>query len=677
MIFSDSGIQSLACRFVKRVIETPYFDSEDLSDLSPTTIASLTGKPARFNRNNQETHLSDFRKLLCLPHHDQRLENRINNNCRLIANALCLDHNCQTLIRFALLCSANLGLDGFIKEHVHYNCSNTNILIAEALGMTSFELQDATLNLSQSCLFSEISYDIMNVLHLPKLLTKNALTVDAKYFMELMCGLFEVLPKSHLTLKSFHYLHLEYLPVFLQKAIKQRCTGINILLHGDSGVGKTELAKLLSSQSHCQLISVKAYGDGLDEQTDELTAKHNQATLRLQHHGLLQLMPNTHTQQMLIIDECEDVFSHFENGKHVSKDRLHAALSDNPIPTLWVTNHIDFIPASCIRRFSFVLEVTTPPRKIKEEILDQALKGLKVSNKFKQALSTMDDLTFGHVDKAAKMAKLIGLKGNAAETCIDEHIDQTLSASGLETSKQTYQSEIPFNSDFLNLKNHGGTTNNTINALIKSAKSFDGLRSLLFGPPGVGKTAFVNHIAAELDKPLITVKCSDVLDKYVGGSEKNIARLFKASHEQEAILFIDEIDSLLTSRSQLSNQHERQLVNEILTQIDQSESMIFAATNYAHNLDEALLRRFDFKLTLTYLTSAQVLKIYADNFGKPSKEIQTKLSKLNQLTPGDFAIVVRRNRFSAKPLSDTKNLNLLTAENNRKTSNKTIGFVRS
>ena len=68
---------------------------------------------------------------------------------------------------------------------------------------------------------------------------------------------------------------------------------------------------------------------------------------------------------------------------------------------------------------------------------------------------------------------------------------------------------------------------------------------LLTGPPGTGKTAVVNHLAKLANKELITVRCSDVLDKYVGGSEKNIARLFKEAEEKEAILFLDEIDSLL------------------------------------------------------------------------------------------------------------------------------------
>jgi transitional endoplasmic reticulum ATPase len=173
----------------------------------------------------------------------------------------------------------------------------------------------------------------------------------------------------------------------------------------------------------------------------------------------------------------------------------------------------------------------------------------------------------------------------------------------------------------------------------------------------------------------MTIKPSDVLGKYVGESEKNIARLFAQAHQQNAILFIDEVDSLLSSRASLINQHERQLVNQILVEIEQSEQTIFAATNYAQNLDGALLRRFDFKLTLEYLTRAQVLTLYEENFGSIKADIQQQLTLLTNLTPGDFSVVSRRNRLSKKPLTDEQNLAILTDENNHKQQSQAIGFV--
>jgi transitional endoplasmic reticulum ATPase len=191
-----------------------------------------------------------------------------------------------------------------------------------------------------------------------------------------------------------------------------------------------------------------------------------------------------------------------------------------------------------------------------------------------------------------------------------------------------------------------------------------------------GKTALVNHLAECLEQELITVKCSDVLGKYVGESEKNVARLFRQAKEKNAILFLDEVDSLQSSRSSLTNQFEKQLVNEFLQQIEQSELTIFAASNHAQMIDKAALRRFDFKLTLDYLNQQQVLKLYQDVVGKISKEEQQQLIQMKQLTAGDFAIVARRNRLSRKPLTHVQNIQLLQEENNRKEKHQSIGFVQ-
>ena len=193
---------------------------------------------------------------------------------------------------------------------------------------------------------------------------------------------------------------------------------------------------------------------------------------------------------------------------------------------------------------------------------------------------------------------------------------------------------------------------------------------------GTGKSALVHHIAETLEQELITIKPSDVLSKYVGEAEQNIARLFKQASDNDAVIFLDEVDSILTARSELNNQHERVLVNELLLQLERCEQTVFMASNVAENrLDKALARRIDFKLNFEYLSSKQVLTLYEENFGKCSTSIKEKLTKLTNLAPGDFTVIARQRRMSKKPLNDSNNLEILTEENNRKTPSKAIGFV--
>jgi len=142
-------------------------------------------------------------------------------------------------------------------------------------------------------------------------------------------------------------------------------------------------------------------------------------------------------------------------------------------------------------------------------------------------------------------------------------------------------------------------------------------------------------------------------------------------------LFIDEVDSLLASREGMSNGWEVQLVNELLTQIECFEQPFFAATNFHTRLDKAVLRRFDFKLHFTPLNSKQVLAMYRKTLSCKviPKAIAKQLVGLTQLTPGDFAIVARRQIFSTTTMNHQQALAILVQENNRKAAPKSIGFV--
>ena len=71
---------------------------------------------------------------------------------------------------------------------------------------------------------------------------------------------------------------------------------------------------------------------------------------------------------------------------------------------------------------------------------------------------------------------------------------------------------------------------------------------LMFGPPGTGKTEFVKHLGKELDRKVLVMKGSDLISKYVGESEQNIAKAFQRAETEHVILFFDEIDGLVQDR---------------------------------------------------------------------------------------------------------------------------------
>ena len=132
---------------------------------------------------------------------------------------------------------------------------------------------------------------------------------------------------------------------------------------------------------------------------------------------------------------------------------------------------------------------------------------------------------------------------------------------------------------------------------------FTGIRKpqrgiLLFGPPGTGKTMIAKAIASECNSTFFNISASSLTSKWVGESEKTVKSLFKIAYKKvPSIIFIDEIDSILSKRSESENEATKRLKTEFLIQFDglgsntNARLLVIAATNRPMDLDEALLRR--------------------------------------------------------------------------------------
>ena len=124
---------------------------------------------------------------------------------------------------------------------------------------------------------------------------------------------------------------------------------------------------------------------------------------------------------------------------------------------------------------------------------------------------------------------------------------------------------------------------------------------LLYGPPGCGKTFIARAVAGELGARFMTVSFADVIDMYVGQSERNIRQLFATAREiSPCVLFLDEVDAIGQKRSQLRNSAMRTAVNQLLLELDDVSAgnegvFILGASNHPWDVDSALRRpgRFD------------------------------------------------------------------------------------
>ncbi len=119
---------------------------------------------------------------------------------------------------------------------------------------------------------------------------------------------------------------------------------------------------------------------------------------------------------------------------------------------------------------------------------------------------------------------------------------------------------------------------------------------LLYGPPGCGKTMVARAVATECRAEFISIGISDILNMYIGESERNLAAMFdKARAAKPCVLFFDELDALAYARSKATSEHSRQVVNEFLAQLDgfganNQGVLILAATNMPWDVDSAMKR---------------------------------------------------------------------------------------
>lgn len=124
---------------------------------------------------------------------------------------------------------------------------------------------------------------------------------------------------------------------------------------------------------------------------------------------------------------------------------------------------------------------------------------------------------------------------------------------------------------------------------------------LLYGPPGCGKTLLARATAGECKLPFINVRIEEILDPYIGMSERNLHRFFSAARlNAPCVIFIDEIDAIGYARRRQSSSTQRGLVDQLLQELDSIGSdndsvLVLAATNAPWDVDDALLRpgRFD------------------------------------------------------------------------------------
>ena len=477
---------------------------------------------------------------------------------------------------------------------------------------------------------------------------------------------------AQLSLADFAHLQpfIERLLRYLASTGKQPQPGINVLIYGAPGTGKTELVRALATQLQWCLHEVKF----ADRQGEALSGRERfaryqlcQQVLRQDHHSLV------------LFDEVEDVFN--ERTSEGQKAWVNRLLESNPRPTLWLSNDVSNMDAAFIRRFDLVLAMPELTAEVRLSIARRLLSRLNVSDPWLQRLSAQSKLEPAHLARAAKVVTKLGYrKTEKVEHAMEDILANLYQALGYRWKRLNQQRQPSLFNPAL------CSTDALLEPIVRGLQRSGMGRLCLFGPPGTGKSALATHLADMLGRPLIAKKASDLLDPYVGGTEQKLAAAFREAQARQGILLIDEADSFLAERSGAVRSWEVSQVNELLVQMEQFPGILIMVTNFMDHLDRAALRRFDFKIRFDYFNAEQAWMYFNTVIGQTLKGDFSKqqathlhpiLTQLTQLTPGDFAAVKRRHQVMGEQLTPDSLLAGLEQEHRLKTNGQSrpIGFL--
>ena len=465
------------------------------------------------------------------------------------------------------------------------------------------------------------------------------------------------------TLKPEDYKHLEKelntVVNILQKAVEKKKKGINILLYGGVGTGKSEFSRLAADAAKIPMYSVITQLDNFKEADRE----NRLVDLYSKQHVL------SHAHKACILfDEGEDVMNRgFGSFGSASKGYLNTLLETTAVPIIWTTNNIYDVDPAFLRRMTYCIEFEKLSEETRLNIWNRVIQKnkLKVSKEKVEELNKNYNIPPSLIANAVQTTKLLGGNENDFEGFIENVAKVVTKKKNVKNKKEFEMNEYDENlvNTDIDIKN--------LTQKIKDCGKMN-FSLCLYGEPGTGKSLYARYLAKQIGcKEVILKRASDLMSKWVGESEQNIAAAFAEAKAKKAMLIFDEADSFLQNRNNASHSWEVTQVNEMLTWMESHEYPFVCTTNLLDTLDEASLRRFTFKIRFDFLTNEQVNKGIEHFFNIKDAGVNIK-----GITAGDFATVKKKADFLGVTDSDeiTKMLQEEVKVKKSKELKNSIGF---
>ena len=415
----------------------------------------------------------------------------------------------------------------------------------------------------------------------------------------------------------------------LSSAVRKRVTGVNLLLYGAPGTGKTEFIRTLAERIGATPMFVGEVDDNSGEPT---------RAERIAEFAICQALAGRATGTLLVVDEADDIFTGVDEddagSRRGSKVFMNRLVEKTPAPTVWITNNRSRLGEAVLRRMSLAIRFPEPGRVVRRRVVERiaARRKLRLSAAALEVLSEVK-ASPAVMDSAVRVAKLAG----GASADIERAARSVAQAIEGAPTPRPLAGAVPFD-PALSAADHD------LAALAErlSERGEMALSFCLHGLPGTGKSAYARFLAGRLGLEVVEKRASDLLSMWVGESEKNIAGAFQEAADRRAMLVLDEADSLLRDRSGARQSWEVTQVNEMLTWMERHPYPFACTTNLMESLDPATSRRFLFKIQFMPMRPDQAREAFRRSFGA---EAPDGLAGLDNLAPGDFAVVARKARL--------------------------------
>ena len=461
-----------------------------------------------------------------------------------------------------------------------------------------------------------------------------------------------------------------------------------ILLCGPPGCGKTTLAYSIGGE-----FGIPFYKITGPDIISSLSGESEQIIRNL-FNSVIENAPS-----ILFIDEIETIIGRRENANKEMERRIVAQIMsciddindrqlselNAPVFVLGATSKPEFIDSSMRRsgRFDVEIHIGFPSIEMREEMIISITKKNKISKNvnFKELAKKTPGYLAADLQSLSRAAghnainRLIKSQNNTKDDNLNlenlyiEQEDFNLALTQIQpTSKREGFSTIPN----VTWEDVGGLKDLreelyydivlpiTEPSKLKLVGISKAVGVLLYGPPGCGKTLLAKAVANEAKANFISIKGPELLNKYVGESERAIRSLFiRAKNSSPCIIFFDELDALVPKRSQENNNSSERVVNQLLTEMDGLEDrkqiFIIAATNRPDIIDPAMLRpgRLDKLLYVPlpdYNDRCSILETITKNL-KLEKDVELNKINLDKRMEGfsgaDIAALVREAQLHA------------------------------